>query len=84
MLEAERLHVQVWDSEGFYLNKFMSYNSIPLFDIVDGPMQHTIDCFPYIENFQPGKLNVSISMKVMLAEIWDFHLEFLDWKTTSL
>lgn len=51
MLEAERLHVQVWDSEGFYLNKFMSYNSIPLIDIVDGPMQHTIDCYPYIENF---------------------------------
>jgi len=23
-------------------------------------------------------------MKVNLAEIWDFHLEFLDWKTTSL
>lgn len=33
---------------------------------------------------QPGKLNVTVSMKVMLAEIWDYHLEFLDWKTTTL
>jgi len=23
-------------------------------------------------------------MKVNLAEIWDFNLEFMDWKTTSL
>jgi hypothetical protein len=37
-LETERLHVEVWDSERFYLNKFLSYNSIPLSDIVDGPM----------------------------------------------
>ena len=41
-LETERLHCEVWDSEGFYLNQFMSYNSIPLIDIVDGPMQHTV------------------------------------------
>ena len=41
-LETERLHVEVWDSEGFYLNKFLCYNSLPLCDIVDGPMQHTI------------------------------------------
>jgi hypothetical protein len=41
-METERLHVEVWDSEGFYLNQFLSYNSIPLLDIVDGPMQHTV------------------------------------------
>lgn len=37
-LETERLHVEIWDSENFYLNQFMSYNSIPLIDIVDGNM----------------------------------------------
>ena len=37
-LESERLHIEVWDKEGFYLNKFLAYNSIPLMDIVDGPM----------------------------------------------
>jgi hypothetical protein len=41
-LESERLHIELWDSEGFYLNQFMAYNSIPLIDIVDGPMQHTV------------------------------------------
>ena len=39
-LETERLHVEVWDAEGFYMNKFMAYNSIPLIEIIDGPMQH--------------------------------------------
>ena len=41
-LESERLHVEVWNRQGFYCNEFLSYNSIPLMDIVDGPMQHTI------------------------------------------
>lgn len=78
------MHVEVWDSEGFFLNQFMSYNSLPLADIVDGPMQHTIQCFPYIEDFKPGKLNATINLKMNLAEIWDFHLEFMDWKTTII
>ena len=74
----------MWDSEGFYLNEFIAYNSIPLADIVDGPMQYTIQCYPYIENFQPGKLCATVNMKINLSEIWDFNLEFMDWKTTSL
>ena len=41
-LESERLHVEVYGKNGFYLNDFLSYNSIPLADIVDGPMQHTV------------------------------------------
>ena len=83
-LESERLHVEVWDSENFYLNEFMSYNSIPLVDIIDGPMQHTVQCYPYVENMQPGKLNATINMKINFSEIWDFYLEFMDWKTSSL
>jgi hypothetical protein len=47
-------------------------------------MQHVIDMFPYNENMSPGKINSTISMKIMLAEIWDFHIEFFDWKTNSL
>ena len=37
-LETERLHLEVWDSESFYLNQFVAYNSLALTDIVDGPM----------------------------------------------
>ena len=33
---------------------------------------------------QPGKLNATVNMKINLAEIWDFYIEFMDWKTTSL
>jgi hypothetical protein len=76
--------VEVWDSEGFYLNKFLCYNSIPLADIVDGAMQHTIQCYPYDDKMQPGKLQCTINMKVNLAEIWDYNIEFMDWKTSSL
>lgn len=83
-LETERLHLEIWDMENFFLNQFMSYNSIPLIDIVDGPMQQTVKMYPYTDKFEPGKLNATINMKVNLAEIWDFNLEFMDWKTTTI
>jgi hypothetical protein len=50
-LEVERLHIEVWDKEDVLLNKFLAYQSIPLMDIIDGPMQHSVQCYPYIENF---------------------------------
>jgi hypothetical protein len=79
-LEQERLHIEVWDSEQYQLNKFLAYNSIPLIDIIDGPMQQTIQVYAYDENFAPVKRpTCTISFKVNFAEIWDYHLEFLDW-----
>lgn len=83
-LETERLHVEVWDAEGFYMNKWMAYNSIPLIDIIDGPMQHTIELFPYNDKLQPDKLHSTVNLKINFSEVWDFNLEFFDWKTTSL
>ena len=50
-LESERLHVELYDEQSFYLNKFLAYNSIPLIDIVDGPMQIPLKLSEYTENF---------------------------------
>lgn len=83
-LESSRLHIELWDLEGFYLNQFIAYNSIPLVEIIDGPLQHQVEMFPYIENFQTGKLVARLDLKINLAEIWDFTLDFIDWKTTNL
>lgn len=67
-----------------YLNEFQAYNSVPLSDIVDGAMSHSLQCYPYAEGMQPGQLHSVVNMKVIIGEIWDFYLEFFDWKTTSL
>jgi hypothetical protein len=83
-MEQERLHIEVWDYESFFLNKFVGYCSIPLIDIVDGSMIQFVQCFAYTDGFKPGKLMASINMKISLAEIWDFKLDFMDWKTSSL
>lgn len=76
--------MEVWDTESFYLNKFISYNSIPLIDIVEGSMNHTIQCFPYNDHFAQLKQNATVNMKINFSEIWDFYIEFMDWKTTSI
>ena len=83
-LESERLHVEVWDNENWCLNAWTAYNSIPFVDIVDGKMEHEIKCYPYDEHFKPGKLVATVNLMVKLSEIWDFNLEFMDWKTSSL
>jgi hypothetical protein len=83
-LESQRLHVEVWDMENFYLNEFIAYGSIPLVDIISGQMEYALDCLPYEDNFKEGKKSVSLNMQIILSEIWDFKLDFMDWKTTNL
>lgn len=78
------MHLEIWDSENFFLNQFMSYNSVPLIDIVDGPMQQTVKMYTYTDKFEPGKCTATLNMKINLAEIWDFSMEFMDWKTTTI
>jgi len=83
-LETQRLHMEVWNTESHFLNAFKAYNTIPLIDIVDGPMQHQVQMFAYEEGFRPGKLLQTVNLKVNLAEIWDFYIEFMDWKSTNI
>jgi len=40
--------------------------------------------YPITEEFKPGKLEHTVNLKVNLGEIWDFYLEFSDWKTSSI
>jgi hypothetical protein len=58
---------------------------MPLVDVLDGPMQQTIQVFAYDDNYGPVRRpSCTINFKMNFAEIWDFNLEFLDWKTSSL
>ena len=40
--------------------------------------------YTYTDKFEPGKLTATINLKMNLAEIWDFNMEFMDWKTTTI
>lgn len=66
------------------MNEFKAYSSIPLIDIVDGQMMQTVKCQEYTENFKPGKVVATINFMINLSEMWDFKLDFMDWKTSSL
>lgn len=84
-LEQERLHIELWDAQPIWkLNEFKAYCSVPLIDIVDGPLMQTVKCQEYTDGFKPGRVVATINMMVNLSEIWDFKLDFMDWKTTSL
>lgn len=38
-LMEERLHMELWDRNGIWLNKFVGYLSIPILDIVSGSVK---------------------------------------------
>jgi hypothetical protein len=38
-LMEQRLHIEVWDKESIWLNKFLGYASIPLIDIISGSVK---------------------------------------------
>ena len=44
----------------------------------------TVKCQEYTDGFKPGKVIATINLMINLSEIWDFKLDFMDWKTTSL
>ena len=41
--------------------------------------------FAYDDNYKPvRKPSCTINFKINFAEIWDYNLEFLNWKSSSL
>ena len=49
-------------------------------------MDHSLEMCPYIDakDFKPDKKTATVNFKMNLAEIWDFYLDFADWKTSNI
>jgi len=82
-LQEQRLHIEVWDKENFWLNRFLGYMSIPLIDIVNGSFRQSAS-LAVVDNKGVTKTNAELTFSIYFEEIWDFHLTFLDWKTSNL
>ena len=82
-LMQQRLHLEAWDKEGLWLNKFLGYYSIPLLDIANGEFRQHANLSTF-DNKGVEKLSCQLSFTMHFEEIWDFYLQFFDWKTTSL
>ncbi|TNV87010.1 hypothetical protein FGO68_gene4983 [Halteria grandinella] len=80
----ERLQIELWTSGGgLFLNNFIGIASIPLLDIASGSFKQTVQIYPFGDDVAHRVL-ATISFNIIFEEIWDFHLTFVDWKTSSL
>ena len=42
-LMQERLHIELWDKEGIWLNKFVGYSSLPFIELATGSFKQVIN-----------------------------------------
>ena len=92
-VRQELIHVEMWDFNGWGLNRFLGIRSVPIMDIVSGSILRNMDILGK-DKKDRGKLssalNVSefvvaqVSFKVVFQEIWDFYLTFNDFKAGNL
>ena len=83
-LMEQRLHIELWDKERVWLNKFLGYASIPLINIVEGNFRQIIFIQEPVPDGKAYKQMAIITFDIYFEEIWDFYLTFMDWKATNL
>ena len=62
----------------------MGYESIELMAIADGTTRQIVNIYDKIDKAGEGALKCTLSFKIVFEEIWDFYLQFLDWRITNL
>jgi len=62
------------------VNTYMGKLSVPLSKIASGPM-HRSDT---IIHAKERKGFIKVKYTIVFQEVWDFNMEFADWRTTDL
>ena len=79
------MHIEVWEANRFYLNTYLGYESLRLYDVAQGSINQSINIYDKIErdgDFK--KLYVTLNFKLVFEEIWDYMVNFVDWRTSNL
>ena len=81
----QHLHIEVWDTNWFFMNTFLGYESLRLYDVASGNINQSINIYDKIErDGEFKKLQVTLNFKLVFEEIWDYMVNFVDWRTTNL
>lgn len=52
--------------------------------IADGTTGQTVNIYDKVDKAVEGAFKCTLSFKIVFEEIWDFYLQFLDWRITNL
>ena len=81
----QHLHIEVWNSSGLFLNTFIGYESLKMIDVAQGSINQQVNIYDKIERDGEYKqLKCSLNFKLVVEEIWDYMVKFIDWRTSNL
>ena len=79
MICAQKLMIEVWDHNSFFMNYILGYHTINLIDIVDGDKNQSYE-ITRKESKKRAVQVATVDFKCIFQEIWDFKLNFINWK----
>ena len=84
MINKQKIMVELWEHNNFWMNEIHSYLTIPLIDIVNG----NANIGEVLTQREPGRKNpvplAYVEFNCAFQEIWDFNLSFVNWKCPNL
>lgn len=84
-LSHEHFHVEVWDKATWTLNTFLGYESILLADVANGMIKQQLRIFDKTEKNGISNQEVcTLSLLLNFEEMWQYKLNFYDFRTTDL
>jgi len=83
-INKQKIMIELWEHNNFWMNEIHCYLTIPLIDIVNG----NYNVGEYMKKKEKGrKVAVPfayVEFNCLFQEIWDFNLYFLNWKASYL
>lgn len=80
MVASQKMMVEIWDYNTFFMNEIKGYITTDLIDIVNGDCNISLDIKQKVEGKKNSIPYARIDFKCIFQEIWDFKLNFLNWK----
>lgn len=80
----EHVHIEVWSYNMLFSNEYVGYESLELISLVGDSVRQTVNIYDKMEKAGEGPLMCTLSFKLVIEEVWDFYLQFLDWRTSNI
>lgn len=84
MINKQKMMIELWEHNNFWMNEIHSYLTIPLIDIVNG----NANVGEIMNKKESGRKNpvpfAYVEFNCVFQEIWDFNLSFVNWKCPNL
>ena len=84
MINNQRMMVELWDYNSFFMNKIVGYTTVKLIELVNGSVNVSLEITKRSKPKARPQLQATIDFKIIFQEIWDYKISFLNWKLENV